>query len=431
MFMIFEVKSSQDVDPRLWNASSQNSLNAAPSKKLPSNNSMEKIRSIFKPSKLTASKKTCGGIHRAWGEKLISKEYAIQKMAKNLAKAWNEHYAPSKENSSEEHKTYDRTEEEKTPDFHSIFDPITSVKNPPRLKIATGVVEDQWVRDSMQDAHFCISLKTGTLCGVLDGHGHNGKEIAEFASAKIQKYFPKILKKHKGNVHQALEELFSKVQKEIISIHAIEDGGCTAVISYIETDTNIIYTATLGDSETKLYRMIENELISIPLSCVRNWGSLRDEKRARIATIGDYRIFVDTYWKNKILPIKDDRKEVPVPARDRRIDIRRSWKSINDKYGSNVSRAFGDQLFNMERHIDVMIAKPKITSCLIMPGDFLIQACDGLYGCKELEKKEEKVIECIKTVMGKSPYEISYELVNLAKRAGSSDNITVQTLKLL
>lgn len=333
-------------------------------------------------------RETCGGIHRNWGKGLVSKELAIQKMEKNLAKAKIEHGYGGPERLS----------------------PI----NPKPLQCETGHAEAQGPRPSMEDAHFSIPLENGTLVGVLDGHG--GIAVANFASMKFQALFPQILQKNEGNVHQTLEEVFLIIQEEIIKNTQFNQVGSTAVICYIEKSTNRIYTATLGDSEANIYRIIDGHCISIPLSCVRDWTSKRDEKRAAKATEGEYKMPILQFWQVYGLHPKERRVNEKTA----------SWLSDNTFHGVNVSRAFGDQSNNIGRAFNAVVAKPKITILSLEPGDILVLACDGLKDYVE----ESAIVSCIEKSVAATPDEISKILINLALSHSTEDNVTALTVKI-
>lgn len=333
-------------------------------------------------------RETCGGIHRNWGKGLISNELSNQKMEKNLAKAKKEHGYGGPEQLS----------------------PI----NTQPLQCETGHAEAQGPRPFMEDAHFNLPLENGTLVGVLDGHG--GKAVANLASMRFQALFPQILKKHEGNVHQAFEETFLTIQEEIIKQSKFNHVGSTAVICYIEKSTNRVYTATLGDSEANIYRMINGRCISIPLSCVRDWSSTRDEKRAAKATQGEYKVPIVQFW-NKF----------GLEPKDRRVNRKMVSLLLNNTFdGVNVSRAFGDQSNNIGRAFNAVIAKPKITILSLEPGDILVLACDGL---KDYVK-EDILVKCIEKFRDKTSEEISKILVELALCCSTQDNVTVLTTKI-
>ncbi|MBA3816571.1 MAG: protein phosphatase 2C family protein [Parachlamydiaceae bacterium] len=296
-------------------------------------------------------------------------------------------------------------------------------KDPIHLEWVTACVESQGYRETMEDAYFDKTLPGGRLLGVLDGHG--GSEVADYVSARFQILFPQMLEKHKThrlfskekyNIHQALEETCFVIQNEIIEKSEFNHMGCTAVICYIEQSTNCIYTATLGDSEANIYRNIEGKYWSIPISCIRDWGSWPDELRAAIATRGEYKKPIVDYWEKE-----------GITSRHRRIHQKLGGApSENFNVGCNVSRAFGDQINNIGRLFNTVVTKPKLDRCYLLPGDIIVLACDGLRECIE----EDVIVNCVKASADKLASQISHNLVDLAIRSGSNDNVTVLTVKI-
>jgi serine/threonine protein phosphatase PrpC len=263
----------------------------------------------------------------------------MQKMWKNAKKAIEEHEGKEEIYASPE---------ESLPPMALLVDaaPLTP------LQLIHHVAEAQGVRDTMEDAHFFKEIEQGTITGILDGHG--GSAVATHASTLFQEKFSAALTKAQGNVHEAFETVIHEIHEDIASHRNWDKIGSTAVLSFIDKNTHLIYTATLGDSEANVYRKIDGELKSIPLSCVRDWSSRKDAQRAAIAL--------------------------------NRPKIAKQWPLIHPKvlrfpssrYGVNVSRAFGDvDLTGTVEHPGV-IHKPKITVNQLKPGDTLILACDGL-----------------------------------------------------
>lgn len=371
-------------------------------------------------------KRICGNIHRDWGKGLITQEHAFVKMEKNLRKALDEHITKFIKESLSHcdekdlnpyvnlRKPVIEEMDEKSSDDTSMvnnFHKTPSYENA-KFILKIGHASAQGPRPTMEDAHFCLPIKSGTVVGVLDGHGGDG--VAIFASQRIQKLFAKILKKNKNNVHQTFEEMFLKIQAEIIRDSKFVQMGSTAVIAYIEKETNLIYTATLGDSEANIYKT-EDHFKSTPLSCVRNWASPKDEARANLATgVKDYTTPLVSSWKDNALTPKN-----------RRVDKQQLAPLKHCFGGVNVSRAFGDRVYTLGRPFDVVIAKPKILCCPLAPG-VLVLACDGL---KDYVK-EGKIVNCIEHSFNETSIQISQNLVELAKLNETKDNVTVLTVKI-
>lgn len=423
---IFECKNPDFDDPKL--------LDVTPGKKSFSSN----FKNLFnfnkkKSNEELLSKRICCGVHRDWGNGSITQERAFEKMRNNLSKALHEHeirYAKGSVQRLSDLNPFIADFEENH-EMKSFKSNINFSEND-RFILRISDAQYRGPRPTMEDAHFCLPFKKGTLVGVLDGHG--GIEVANYASRKIQELFPKVLKKLNNNVHQAFEKVFLKVQEKIIQKPEFNGIGSTAVISFIERKTKLIYTATLGDSEASLYRAEDNYKCT-PLSCVRSWASKKDEMRVQNGTNEkDYESSIVYVWNN----YKDAQGNLCISSsKYRRVSVRgtvplKTSTNIenNDKdldetlsTGINVSRAFGDHAYNIGRNSEVVIAKPKITCCPMAPG-VLILACDGLKDYVD----EGKIVTCIEKNHSEPAGFISNKLIELAKKDRTKDNVTVLTV---
>lgn len=281
-------------------------------------------------------------------------------------------------------------------------DQFNSITKPTPLTLShTGAAAQGHHRETMEDAHFYTEISQGTLSGVFDGHG--GKEIAEYASKSFEKRFEQELTTANGNVLVAFESLFSQIQHEVAKCEPLYNMGSTAVVTFIDKKTNIIYTATLGDSEANIYRMIDGKMKSIPLSCVRDWSSPKDAARAANVLNEPS---IATEW-----PKAENPKELRFP-----------------KGCVNVARAFGDIHTGYLMAGPGMIHKPKITMNKLEKGDVVVLACDGLK-----DYVPEKVIaEKVAANKDNPKVNLAQELVNYAispKGADAHDNVTVVAIK--
>jgi serine/threonine protein phosphatase PrpC len=286
----------------------------------------------------------------SWKPRALQVDVTFKKMLKNRNKALIEHGQKEKAERSwaGEFSPAYATVEEAPLTFKDIKE--ATAKRP--LIYSYLQAEAQGIRKTMEDAHFFIEIPQGHFTGVLDGHG--GKAVAEFASKKLQEGFSKALRDAHGNVHQAFEAIIDDIHQQVLQNPGWNSIGSTAVLCFIDKATNLIYTATLGDSEANIYRTINGKLKSIPLSCVRDWMSKKDETRAVRALHVPERI---DYFLAQTSP---KYRRYPMP------------------YGINVSRAIGDKHATGTQENPAVIHKPKITVDQLQPGDLLILACDGL-----------------------------------------------------
>lgn len=274
---------------------------------------------------------------------------------------------------------------------------LNPVKYEQPLKVSHKVSEAQGNRDAMEDANFYLEDELGVFSGVLDGHG--GNEVANFSKQFMVANFAEIFKQQQGNIHATFCELIQKAHQEVIKNPKWSERGTTAVICYVDKKTHLVYTATLGDSEANLYRIINGNMKSISLSCLRNWSSPKDALRASIA------------------------KNMP--------EIASSWpKEKNPKrlrhVGLNVSRAIGDFYIIRCTTEPTVSQKPKITVNKLQPGDVLVLSCDGL---KDFVN-EEKIVNEIAAYRAGKVVDLAKHLTDYALKVGSSDNITVVAIDI-
>ena len=303
-------------------------------------------------------------------------DVCVKKMEKNAKKAIEEHRKKDKD-------AYISFEDL---DLDNKIDGI--------LSFECFASEEQGIRLTMEDAHFFQNMEEGIFLGVLDGHG--GKEVAEYASTFLQKNFQEILNQTKKNVHRTFEILIEELHEHVAKKGEWNAIGTTAVLCFIDKCTHQIYTATVGDSEANLYRKINSNLQSIPLSCIRDWSYPKEAKRAALF-LNNPEIAIN--WPKVTNP-----KVLRYPKK---------------YYGINLSRSIGDVIFT-----GAVIHKPKITVQQVRGGDILILACDGL---KDYVLERE-IISQIEKQPG---YELADQLAQYAVRVKKSqDNVTVLVLYL-
>lgn len=304
----------------------------------------------------------------------FSKPSPEEKMQKNLVKAIKEHH-----------------KEEVLK-----FDVLKVDPKPAPLRLDIQDAENIGLRKEMEDAHDIVRLERGSLLCVFDGHSDLG-HVAKYAAKHFKKHFSRALSENPEDIRKAFTSIIDRIHQKVKTKSLA--GGTTAVVSYIDDKTNIIYTATLADSEAKLYRKIDDKIYTIPLSPIRNWGRPKEAQRASIA-LGD-------------------------PS------IAEKWPNEKDaKYirfcGVNISRAIGDhELADCDGNKGI-IQKPKITMCQMHKDDLLIVACDGLW---DFATEDELHKEIISPAMSDSYNGICDKAVGLSKshqtKKGNNDNITV------
>jgi serine/threonine protein phosphatase PrpC len=303
------------------------------------------------------------------------------------------------------------------------------------------------LRERMEDAHFCIKIDQGRLLGVCDGHDDKG-EIARYVVKCFKEEFSAILKASENiredhvremNVLEAFDKMIEKIEAEVVkklTADPTKGGGATMAISFIDDKTHKIYTATLGDTEAKIYRNFgkgfKEDIKSIPLSVVRNWLHPEEYEHAikwfneqiagkeRLLALGkntntlkseiaELRLNLDKFQKQKEIATKQKNKELRFPGGD---------------FGTNVSRAIGDFYMKAVRH------NAFTTVTTLLPGDLVVIGCDGVWDFVNESLLIKKVLEGNMSVAGKN---FAEEIAHYAKQfhtPAHNDNITVVTVQV-
>lgn len=311
---------------------------------------------------------------------------SMERMEKNSWKAVIEHRRKSQS------KTYMLPQEL----FVSIQQNEAMRNNRPLLFFSSEST-DVGGREEQEDAHFFLEEKDHILTGLFDGH--SGRLVADY----VCKYFPKKFKQIFGevdeNVHRAFEQTINEIQKSIAKKRELHSQGSTAVVCYIDKKRGLIYTATLGDSEANIYREIDGQRKSIPLSCVRDWSSKKDARRIAVA-LSDPSIAEK--WPTHSKP-----KHLRYPA----------------IIGVNLSRCFGDVGHRQRSIHPTIIHKPKITVQKYFSGDIIMLACDGL---KDYVSEDE-IVQQIKET--RSYKHLASNVVKHAVKT-SKDNVSVIAIRV-
>ncbi len=257
------------------------------------------------------------------------------------------------------------------------------------------------VRPGMEDAHFDLELPEGRLIAIFDGHGEKGR-IARQVSAIFRDCFLEELEKNPDDVRKVLIDLCAKAQSEITDT----SGGTTALVTYFHNASNRIYTATLGDSELKIYRKVGEDIFSVPVSLVRDWKSKKDEAR--------FLKVVDNPQMQQAWLALDNSK----------------YRRFPPAFGINTARSLGDLRMRWKDETAVSI-KPKVSMCqaVLDEGkveDRLIFACDGLWDFSN----EEQLIETVIRPHWDNPNLADHIVEYAIRTVKSQDNVTVMVGKL-
>lgn len=307
----------------------------------------------------------------------------LAKLEKNAQKALQEHIIIAEKNG---HDT-------------SVFKSIPTVeplKAP--LNFSYEAADEQGMRRSMEDARFYERIDQGVIAGVFDGHG--GDQVSKYANHAFATRFPKFLESANGNVKWAFETLINQIQAEIAAHPEWNSVGSTAVITFIDKDTGLVYTATLADTEATIYRNDK----AIPLSPLRNWECPKEA--ARLGRAHNRKEFFDRDWLKKINP-KGIRSQI-------------FW-------GVNVSRALGDVEHKGTTDKPIVIHKPKITVTQTRPGDIIGLFCDGV---KDYTSEKE-LIDLIAANKDKNT-NLAQQIADFSlNEKESTDNVTALIIRIL
>lgn len=341
----------------------------------------------------------------------VDPKTGMRKMLKNARKAIVEHRIKAK--------AQDR---EKIAALHEVFPKginFSGKVQEKSLTLSHAANASQGPRPTMEDAHFYQNLPNDKVAmGIFDGHG--GAEVANYCNAAFVPKFQRALLQTGNNVFRAFELVIHELHTEVIRDNL--SSGSTAVICYVDLTTHLIYTATVGDSEAKIYRKIGSVMKSIPLSCVRDMQSSKDEARVLAAI---------ARWAES--------------AKQGVRAVVKVWKAQNSKGrryppiggGVNVSRSIGDRQFREYAGNPVVIHKPKITVHQLMPQDRIILACDGVCDyvnesvmVELMAKNHEATCAVISEEVRKKTQESFLDLQEKYTDPNIGDNVTVIAVKV-
>lgn len=310
-------------------------------------------------------------------------EETIIKAKKNLQKALCQHVQRA---SSTSRNAYI--------DWEEIFSSEALERARDPLLFSIEEASEKGRREEMEDASFHLDLPEAVIAGVFDGHG--GKEVALKARQLVKKWFLGAWIGSGKNPRVAFERVLSAIHKEVIKTEELRYMGSTALICFIDKQNNLLFTATVGDSEATIYRRSGATIKAIPLSLLNDWKDPKEARRAAKALENEE---IKTNWP------KANARELRMPRpiwREGTLiypSIYRENGVIKYRdaaFGSiNLSRALGDFHYLGTREKPILLHKPKVTVCLIEQGDILLLACDGLRECGDREgecMQEEEII---------------------------------------
>lgn len=198
------------------------------------------------------------------------------------------------------------------------------------------------------------------------------KDIADFLQVRIQAIIPPLV--HAGlSPKEVLTRAFHELEANVLSLKGYEAMGANGVVSIIDHETAMIYTATLGNSRAYLINKgAKRGLIS--LSNVRNFSSKKDITRLDRALKVLHKSRADCY-----IPFSGE------------------YRWPNTKEGVPHSRALGLVAYNSCSKLDKSLwpisAKPKITCCPLKGNDTLVMGTKPFFEMYPIELFEEAIGE--------------------------------------
>lgn len=259
------------------------------------------------------------------------------------------------------------------------------------------------VRVSMEDYKFIQETKEELVFGVFDGHG--GQEVAKLAAKNFNEKFIDELKSVNHDVEKAIQNIIDKTHAQVIE-KGIE-GGSTAVICYIDKKTNEFFVATLGDSEAILAQRKNNHIQTIECSRIINWSTPMEAKRAAeaLGTPETEEYLIGLGGKKARFPF--------------------------DTHGVNVSRAIGDQYYNLlleDPTKEGVIQKINMTKGKLEDDCIFIAWSDG---AGDYVSSRMLVKELLKPNWDKKDVDLSKLIVKYAlKDCQSQDNVTAIVVRV-
>jgi len=211
--------------------------------------------------------------------------------------------------------------------------------------------------------------------------GHTGTNAAEYAATHLHELLVES-SKYPDNLVQAFQEAFLTCDKNFVATS--NKSGSTAICALIKGE--MLYVAWLGDSQATLVRD------GVPVKITDSHKPNRADERARIETLGG---------------------------------SVRLWGRWRVSGQLSVSRSIGHGECEYKPFIS---AEPDVTS-IEMNGseEFLIFGSDGLWDTITPEEATDIVFDHLeeKKCDGGDIENISARLATIAKKKGSSDNITI------
>jgi protein phosphatase 2C len=252
------------------------------------------------------------------------------------------------------------------------------------MKLTIAV--DQGLRPYMEDTYSTDSITSGSyaLLGVYDGHG--GAEVSAVCKQAFPAYMELILKQDGGNnIAETLEKTYANVDAHVFRNVKRRNVGSTAVNALI-TSSGMLHMANAGDSLGMIVDLQGNGILMSEEHKV-------EKEKIRIEEAGGHVTYGD--------------------------GCARVFGTLN------VSRSIGDHFMR-----PYVISKPYISpGRKLEKGEYVILASDGIWDVLSVEEIANIIHHYVRKEKNDVRAVVS-GVVQLAKKRGSSDNITFMAAEI-
>ncbi|KAF0895215.1 hypothetical protein E2562_008555 [Oryza meyeriana var. granulata] len=260
------------------------------------------------------------------------------------------------------------------------------------------VASRRGVRHAMEDGYGVITHKIAghsqlAFYGVYDGHG--GRAAVDFVADRLGNNVVAAAEKQRrshdaspspavaDHVAAAIRAAYLATDSEFLSQQGARGGACAATALVIDGD---LYVANLGDCRAVMSRH------GAATALTSDHTAARDDERTRIESSGGY----VSCGSNGVWRVQDCLA---------------------------VTRAFGDG--GLKRWV---VAEPEVSRTRLAAGcEFLVIASDGLWN----KVSNQEAVDAVAAASGsKHSVDSCRRLVDMARRRGSRDDITVMVVDL-
>ena len=243
--------------------------------------------------------------------------------------------------------------------------------------IVPGIDPRGEIDKECQDDYIFLHEENSILCALFDGHGKEGKKIANFCTSFLARFHSKNILDFQQNPEETLTRMLHKCDEKLKRGKIRDEmAGSTAVAVYI-TETGV-YSASLGDSRAiiatvhekdipvpkpthKYYKQVTPRRHLKPVPLTTDQKPNHEDEFARIkAAGGSVEQITDNYGK--------------------RVGPYRVWIPGRDHPGLAMSRSIGDRI---AKSVGVIATPVCHNFSLYETDQFIVIASDGVWDVME------------------------------------------------